>query len=67
MKIEIDLTQEEMDDVMRALCRAEMKKPRRYYRQDGKKWVHCYSCGSILEKPQRFCSACGQKIDWSEE
>lgn len=67
MKIEIDLTQEEMDDVMRALRRAEMTKPNRYYRQDGKRWVHCPSCGSVLEDKQRFCMACGQKIDWNEE
>lgn len=67
MKVELDLTVEEMDDVMRALKRAERREPVRYCRHDGTVWMHCPNCGSILQDRQRFCVSCGQKIDWSKE
>ena len=67
MKIEINLTAEEMDDVVRALRRAEKERPVRYCRKDGAIWTHCPTCGSLLQNGQRFCVSCGQRIDWSEE
>ena len=66
-EIKIDLTTEEMDEVIRALHRAEMQRPVRYCRKDGAVWTHCPTCGNNLQSGQGFCVSCGQKIDWSKE
>lgn len=66
MKIKLDLSAEEMQDVIYALKKQEGRKPQWQYHGSAK-WAHCTSCGNRLMDGQRFCNACGQKVEWEDD
>ena len=63
MKIELSLSPEEMQDVVKALKKQEERKVHWQVHGDDP-WPHCPSCGSRLIYNQRYCKDCGQKIEW---
>lgn len=60
---------EALDMAIAALEKQIAKKPRKYIAFDGIKRNGCPTCpkDEILYAGQKYCSVCGQKIDWSEE
>lgn len=69
MKIELSLSPEEMQDVVKALKKQEERKVCWYNHTVAtgiEKWPHCPNCGSRLMYEQRYCKDCGQKMDWQE-
>ena len=55
--------------IIKALEMLTPKKPQRYIAFDGIERNGCPTCdhNEILYAGQKYCSVCGQAIDWSEE
>lgn len=57
---------ETLQFAIKALEKQIPKKPEKSsFHWGGKVW-ECPVCESIVHKSEEYCSACGQKLDWSE-
>lgn len=63
-----ECTREALDMVIEALEKQDPKKPKRYIAFDGIERNGCPSCpkNEILYAGQKFCSVCGQAINWGK-
>ena len=58
-----------MTELVKAVKNATPKKPRAYIDFNGIIRMSCPSCDryEILYAGQKYCSVCGQRIDWSDD